>query len=157
MHTEFGVKHFSGTATYFTSFQFSEKIKGQRVLLDLGRVEIIAEVKINEKSLGILWKEPFSIDITKAIINGNNKLEVLVTNLWPNRMIGDEHLPTENEYDETGFIIKFPDWYLAEKPKPGERITFSAWNNFKKTDPLLESGLLGPVRLITGVEKMMND
>ena len=157
LHTEFGVKHFSGTATYFTSFQFSEKITGQRVLLDLGRVEIIAEVKINEKSLGILWKEPFSIDITKAIINGNNKLEVLVTNLWPNRMIGDEHLPKENEYDENGFIVKFPHWYLSNEPKPGERITFSAWNNFKKTDPLLESGLLGPVRLVIGVERMIND
>ena len=156
LHHEFGVKHFSGTATYITSFQFSEKNAEQKVLLDLGRVEIIAEVKINEKSLGILWKEPFSIDITKAIINGSNKLEIRVTNLWPNRMIGDEHLLRENEYDENGFIIKFPDWYLADKPKPGERITFSAWNNFKKTDPLLESGLLGPVRLIIGIEKTIN-
>ena len=156
LHPEFGVKHFSGTATYITSFEFAGKIPEQKVLLDLGRVEIVADVKVNGKALGILWKEPFRIDITKAIISGNNKLEILVTNLWPNRMIGDEHLPKENEYDENGFIIKFPDWYLSDKPKPGERITFSAWNNFKKTDPLLESGLLGPVRLLIGVEKTIN-
>ena len=59
--------------------------------------------------------------------------------------------------DENGFIVKFPHWYLSNEPKPGERITFSAWNNFKKTDPLLESGLLGPVRLVIGVERMIND
>ncbi|HET6721922.1 MAG TPA: hypothetical protein VFH07_04195, partial [Chitinophagaceae bacterium] len=99
---------------------------------------------------------PYRVDITKTIIKGSNKLDISVTNLWPNRMIGDEHLPKENNYDDNGFIVEFPDWYLNNKTKPGQRITFSAWNNFKKTDPLLEAGLLGPVRLIIGVEKIIN-
>lgn len=156
LHPDFGVKHFSGTVTYVTSFLFSAEIPFQKVLLDLGRVEVIAELRLNGKSLGILWKEPYRVDITKALIKGNNKLEISVTNLWPNRMIGDEHLPKENKYDENGFIVEFPDWYLNNQPKPGQRITFSAWNNFKKTDPLLEAGLLGPVSLIIGVEKIIN-
>jgi hypothetical protein len=156
LHPDFGVKHFSGTATYITSFLFSAENPLQKMLLDLGRVEIVAEVRLNGKTLGILWKEPYRVDITKALIKGNNKLEISVTNLWPNRMIGDEHLPKENNYDENGFIVEFPDWYLNNKPKPGQRITFSAWNTFKKTDPLLEAGLLGPVRLIIGVEKIIN-
>ncbi len=156
LHPDFAVRHFSGTATYLTSFLFPEENAPQKVLLDLGRVEVVAEVRLNGKMLGILWKEPYRVDITKTLIKGNNKLEISITNLWPNRMIGDEHLPKENNYDENGFIVEFPDWYLNNKTKPGQRITFSAWNNFKKTDPRLEAGLLGPVRLIIGVEKIIN-
>ena len=158
-HADAGVKYFSGTAAYSSSFNLSKTklVAGQKILLDLGRVETITEVKINGKYLGILWKEPYRIDITKAVIPGDNKMEISVTNLWPNRMIGDEHLPKENEYNEIGLIKKFPDWYLSNKPKPGLRIAFSAWNNFKITDPLLESGLLGPVRMIFCVEKTISD
>ena len=157
LHPDFDVKYFSGTATYTTSFLCSAENPLQKVLLDLGRVEVIAEVRLNGKALGVLWKEPYRLDITKTLSKGNNKLEIAVTNLWPNRMIGDEHLPKENNYDENGFIVEFPAWYINNKPKPGQRITFSAWNNFKKTDPLLEAGLLGPVRLIMGVEKIINN
>jgi hypothetical protein len=155
-HTHFDVRHFSGTATYQTSFSFPDRLSNeQRVRLYLGRVENIAEVELNGINLGVLWKEPFSIDVTKVLQAGNNKLTVRVTNLWPNRMIGDAHLPAENKYDENGFIKKFPDWYLNNSPKQGWRKTFSAWNNFTKEDPLLASGLLGPVQLIVGVEKMI--
>ena len=58
--------------------------------MDLGQVHEIAEVRLNGQNLGILWKEPFRIDITKAARPGDNELEVRVTNLWPNRLIGDE-------------------------------------------------------------------
>jgi hypothetical protein len=70
-------------------------------------------------------------------------------------MIGDEYLPKENDYDKDGLITKLPDWYMNNKTKQGQRISFSTWNNFKKEDPLLESGLLGPVRIIFGVEKII--
>lgn len=155
-HSDFNVKHFSGTAVYQTSFSFSEKLGTEHcVLLDTGRVEILAEVELNGKRFATLWKEPFHIDITKALIRGTNHLRISVTTLWPNRMIGDEYLPVENEYDENSFIRRFPDWYLQDKTKPGERKTFSVWNDFKKSDPLLEAGLLGPVQLILGVEKII--
>jgi len=157
-HPDFNIRHFSGTATYITDFEISSTSlnKGQKIMLDLGRVEVIAEVVVNENNLGFLWKEPYSIDVTNKLKPGINKLEVRVTNLWPNRMIGDEYLPKENEYDSNGLITKLPDWYVNNKEKQGQRITFSTWNNFKKTDPLLESGLLGPVRLIIGVEKIID-
>lgn len=155
-HSHFDVKHFSGTATYQAEFLFSKKMfEGRRVLLDLGRVEVVAEVILNEKVLGTVWKEPYCLDATKAIRLGKNTLIVRVSNLWPNRMIGDTYLPEEISRDENGFAAKFPDWYLQNKPKPGGRKTFSAWNDFKKTDPLLESGLLGPVRLVLGVENIL--
>lgn len=158
LHNDFGVRHFSGTATYIGTFQFSDKLmKEHRVILDLGRVETMAEVYLNKKKLDVLWKEPFRVDISKAIIVGENNLEVRVTSLWPNRMIGDEYLPKENEYDANGFIKKFPDWFLHNRLKEGQRITFSSWNNFRKDNPLLASGLLGPVTLILGIEHIICD
>jgi hypothetical protein len=155
-HSDPGVKYFSGTATYSKEIPIavSALSRGKRLYLDLGRVEVIAEVRLNGRAAGTLWKPPYRIDITDAVQAGTNRLEVLVTNLWPNRLIGDEQLPPENEYRETGTNIKdigeikrIPDWFLKNEPKPGKRITFSTWKHYSKDSPLLESGLLGPVRL----------
>jgi len=150
-----GVKYFSGTSIYHKTFSMSEidRSAGQHLFLDLGQVEVIAEVIMNDKNLGILWKRPFRIDITDIVNKGENKLEVHVTNLWPNRLIGDENLPAENEYyakefegQQGGGIKKMPDWYLQCKPKPkGGRVTFTTWNHYSADSPLLESGLIGPV------------
>lgn len=154
-HENFDVKHFSGTCTYSTRVVFTKDFlqSANRFFLHLGRVEAVAEVKVNGKKIGLLWKEPFIIEITNAIKTGNNLLEIAITNLWPNRLIGDEHLPIENEYSDHKFIKKLPDWYVNNQPKPGQRKGFAVWKNFSNTDPLLESGLLGPVKIITAIEK----
>ena len=80
-------------------------------------------MKLNGQDLGILWKPPFRVDATAALHPGENTLEVRVTNLWPNRMIGDAALPKE------------------------KRFTWSVFEPFKPDDALLTSGLLGPVEL----------
>jgi hypothetical protein len=67
-------------------------------LPDLGRVEVIAEVELNGKAIGNVWKFPYRLDITEAARPGDNDLEIQVTNLWPNRLIGDEQFPAECEY-----------------------------------------------------------
>jgi Glycosyl hydrolases family 2, sugar binding domain len=102
--------------------------KRSRVRLDLGSVKNLAEVSVNGKSLGVLWKTPFAIDITDNVRAGDNRLEVKITNLWPNRMIGDK--------------------------QPGaQRIAYATFDPFKADSPLLPSGLLGPVTLaqVTGL------
>jgi hypothetical protein len=158
-HPVNGVKYFSGTASYTNSFQAQVPKPGERIYLDLGQVEVLAEVELNGKNLGIVWKQPYRLDISSAIKNGTNELLVKVTNLWPNRLIGDEHLPEENKYSDRIFegqvggygIEKMPDWYIKGEPKPpGGRTTFSTWKHFEKDDPLLESGLVGPVMLRVG-------
>ncbi|MEI6950086.1 glycosyl hydrolase [Paraflavisolibacter sp. H34] len=164
-HAEEGVKYFSGTATYTKKFTVpaSALAAGRSLFLDLGRVEVMAEVTVNGKPLGMLWKPPFLVDITGAARAGENVLEVQVTNLWPNRLIGDEQLPEENVYGAPtgsgaagamGAIKQLPDWYREGRPKPsGGRVTFSTWKHFSKESPLLESGLLGPVLLRSAVQK----
>jgi hypothetical protein len=159
-HAEAGVKYFSGTATYTRSLDLPADFvaRDKRVVLDLGRVDVIASVRINAKDLGILWKEPYRVDVTDAVHAGANALEIKVTNLWANRLIGDEALPAENVF-ATGAehgILKLPAWYAAGEPKPpGGRVTFATWQFFKKDEPLLESGLLGPVRLLNPVRRVL--
>ena len=95
--------------------------------MDLGRVEVLAEVIVNGRSLGVVWKAPFRLDITGALHSGENGLEIKVVNLWPNRLIGDR--------------------------QPGARkIACAAFDPFKADSPLLPSGLLGPVALLSAVE-----
>ncbi len=169
-HSDFGVKYFSGPATYTKRFKVAANATtgGKRLFLDLGWVEVAAEVKLNGKDLGVLWKAPYRVDVTEAVRPGDNDLEIRVTSLWPNRLIGDEHLPPENDYGSvsgtavvsgTGnvnlAIRRLPDWYAEGKPKPpGGRVTFATWKHYTKDDPLVESGLIGPVRLRTAVRRV---
>jgi hypothetical protein len=165
-HSDPGVRYFSGTAAYSKSLTISADAlsHNKRLYLDLGRVEVIAQVHVNGRGLGTLWKPPYRLDITEAVHPGVNRLEVLVTNLWPNRLIGDEHLPPEYEYSDKGASIKdigeikqIPGWFLQDKPKPGIRVTFSTWRHYSKDSPLLESGLLGPVRLRTALRQPLGN
>lgn len=146
--TNEGVKYFSGTATYRTSINMPKiDNSGNPYYLDLGRVKNIAEVELNGHALGTLWKAPFRVDISKYLKKGSNSLVVKVTNLWPNRLIGDEKYPAQAEYN--GAIQRWPDWIKQGKPRPAsQRTTFTTWRFFNEKSPLLESGLLGPVKII---------
>ena len=147
-HPDDGVRHFSGTATYRQSINLPRELlrPDTRVYLDLGRVEVIAGVRLNGRDLGTFWKPPFRVDITEAAHAGENALEVRVVNLWPNRLIGDARLPEDIERD--GNKTKaWPQWLLDGKPSPTGRLTMMTWRVWFKDDPLLDSGLLGPVQL----------
>jgi hypothetical protein len=119
-----GIRYFSGTARYRRSFEVKRDwlVPGRAVELDLGNVKELADVSVNGKPLGVLWKPPFRALVTPLLKVGRNELEVLVTNLWPNRLIGDE--------------------------QPGAvRIADSTLLPYKADSPLRDSGLLGPVTL----------
>ena len=90
-HANAGIRYFSGKATYRNQFQIAAEMLAEnyRLFLDLGEVEVVASVSLNGKALGNLWKPPFRVDITGAARAGTNSLELMVVNLWPNRLIGD--------------------------------------------------------------------
>ena len=119
-----GIKYFSGTATYLKNFEVSEAwIKGDlRVELSLGELRNVAEVSVNGKPLGILWKPPYKVDVTGLLKPGKNELKIDITNLWANRIAGDEKLPREKRV--TRITQKLP----VPGPHP--------------------SGLFGPVQLL---------
>ncbi len=149
-HPDSGVKYFSGTATYTKTFQVPADMigKDRRIYLDLGDVQVIAEVKLNGRDLGILWKPPFRLDVTDAVRPGDNALEVQVTNLWVNRLVGDEQLPEDCKRKPEGNLVEWPQWLLNGKPSPTGRRTFTTWRHWSKDSPLMESGLLGPVKVL---------
>lgn len=173
-HADEGVRHFSGTATYSRVFDVPAEMlgTGRRIQLDLGRVEVLSGVTVNGRDLGVVWKEPYRVDITDVVRAGANTVELAVTNLWANRMIGDAALPREGEWVEGEWpvgervapdgstepvmaekIVELPEWYREGRPNPeGGRVTFTPWTFFQPDEALLDSGLLGPVRLVFGQE-----
>jgi hypothetical protein len=141
-HPDDGIKYYSGTAFYRQSFDMPDYEKGGELYLDLGKVKNMARVRLNGKDLGTVWTAPWRVDITNAVKSKGNELQIEVVNLWANRLIGDEYLP----YDgiEHG---QWPKWLLESKPRTSGRYTFASANHYRKDSPLLESGLMGPVKL----------
>ena len=113
-------KAFSGTVTYTTTFDAGKLKKGATYSVDLGRVEMIAEVTLNGKKLRTLWTTPYCLDITDAVKPGKNTFQVEVTSTWFNRLVYDANQPEEQRKT---WVISGP----------------------KKEENLRESGLLGPV------------
>jgi hypothetical protein len=153
-----GVRYFSGTAVYQGELFVPPAMlaPGIAPILDLGQVEVMARVRINGHDLGILWKAPFLVDATGVLKSGPNQLEIEVTNLWPNRLIGDEQLPPDAQWVSADFngivgfgekLLRWPDWLLKGQQSPTGRYTFATWKLWTAKDKLLPSGLLGPVTL----------
>jgi hypothetical protein len=89
-----GVKFFSGTATYSTTFAApTSALRAKHLTLHLTDVRDIAQIRINGKSTALAWAPPYDVDITGTLHPGSNKLEIAVTNEWTNRIIGDRTSP----------------------------------------------------------------
>ncbi|MBP3269466.1 MAG: glycosyl hydrolase, partial [Bacteroidales bacterium] len=120
-----GIKYYSGTAVYDVDFDMDGLDPDKRYKISLGEVKVMARVILNGKDLGIVWTSPWNIDAGNALVNGKNHLKVEVANLWQNRLVGDESLPKEGRY------------------------TYTTWHHYNADDPILTSGLIGPVSVIT--------
>ncbi len=141
-NSEEGIKYYSGTAVYSKSFDFNgDKGKG-KVFLNLGKVKIMAKVWLNGKDLGIVWTDPWRVDITHAVKKGKNDLRIDVVNQWANRLIGDEFKPYDGITNG-----QWPEWLLKGEKRPSDRFTFSSTWHYNQDSPLLESGLMGPVTI----------
>ena len=121
-NTDVDIKYFSGTASYKNTFKLTAIDKLGKYFIDLGDVKHIAEVIINGKNVGTAWKKPFKLDISEAVKAVENSIEIKVTNLWVNRLIGDAQ----------------PD---------AKKTTFTTIPFYRKDSQLLPSGLLAPVSI----------
>ena len=140
-----GIKYYSGIATYKKTINI-ENLEDKTYFIDLGVVNDIARVTLNGKDLGVIWCAPWRIDISSALKEGENKLEIEVANRWVNRLLGDKSEP--EKYTRT---VKFDNGLMGGKEYKACRYTFttkSAMRSFKFTEPL-SSGLLGPVKILT--------
>ncbi len=121
LHADPGIRYYSGIATYRMRFDAPGSVRRARI--DLGDVLEMAEVRLNGRSLGVVWAPPFAVDVSGALKPGENTLEIRVANQWTNRIVGDLRLP------------------------PAERRTRTNITRLTASSPLLPSGLLGPVTL----------
>jgi hypothetical protein len=119
-----GIKYFSGTAAYAIQFSLPEDASGD-FWLDLGNVKEVGEVSIDGQDLGTVWTFPFRVKVPAELLSrGSHTLEVKVTNVWNNRLVGDQFLPEEKRITRTNLR-----------------------GQHTKSTPLVPSGLLGPVTL----------
>ena len=145
LRLEEGIKYYSGIAVYRQRFDLPKAgatDKNNRLYLDLGEVKNLARVRLNGKDLGVVWTTPWRVDITEAVKQKGNTLEIEVANLWPNRLIGDEKLPDDGIKDG-----QWPDWLIKGKERTSGRYTFTTYRYYTKDSPLLKSGLIGPVTI----------
>ncbi|HRO47116.1 glycosyl hydrolase [Agriterribacter sp.] len=117
------IRYYSGQASYKNSFYLNNISPEYQFFINLGKVNVMAEVKVNGVVAGGVWTDPWKLNITNLVKAGNNTIEINVVNNWINRLIGDTKLPTE------------------------KRTTWVNENPAKPTDSLQPSGLAGPVAI----------
>jgi hypothetical protein len=122
---EMDIKYFSGTAHYSTTFNMETLNSRASYEIDLGDVKNIAEIILNGKNVGTVWKTPFKLDVSDAIKKGENQLEIRVTNTWANRLIGDA------------------------QPDVKVKSTFTSMALIRPNMPLMPAGIIGEVKIIT--------
>lgn len=123
-HTDSRIMHYSGTASYRTTFDADPLAKGERLVLALGTVHNLAEIVVNGRTCGVVWTPPCRVDMTEAVVPGRNTLEIKVTNTWANRLIGDH-----------------------KEADAAKRVTQTT-APYRLLEELYPAGLLGPVRLV---------
>jgi len=144
-HEKRGVKYYSGIAAYRKTFHL-DKLEDKSYLIDLGVVRDIARVKLNGEDLGVIWCAPWRINISSALQEGENVLEIEVANRWINRLLGDSQDPDANVR-----TVQFDHGLMGGLKYRTGRYTFTtraAMGSFNFKDPL-PSGLLGPVEIRT--------
>ncbi|MDR3268509.1 MAG: glycoside hydrolase family 2, partial [Tannerella sp.] len=119
------IKFYSGTAIYKNKFTLPENATSQDLFLDLGKVGMMAKVKVNGQYAGGVWTAPYHVNISKQAKAGENTLEIKVVNTWVNRLIGDRQVPEQ------------------------DRITHSRFTNWEKESDMQSSGLIGPVKVVS--------
>jgi hypothetical protein len=145
LRPEEGIKYYSGIAVYRQNFDLPKTFttaKNNHLYLDLGEVKNLARVRLNGQDLGVVWTNPWRVNITAAVKQKGNMVEIEVANLWPNRLIGDEKLPDDGIKDD-----QWPDWLIKGKERTSGRYTFTTYRYYTKDSPLLKSGLIGPVTI----------
>jgi hypothetical protein len=120
-----GIHYFSGTATYRSAVDVPQSMfgKGKMLWLDFGELAELASVRVNGISLGVIWKNPFTVNVDKVLRPGKNEIEISVTNLWVNRLVGDA------------------------QPSAAQKFTQTNITKYRADSPLLPSGLFGPVTI----------
>jgi hypothetical protein len=93
---------YSGGAWYRKSVSLTAEQARGAITLDLGKVVASAEVRVNGQAAGIRIAPPWSVDISKLVKPGDNRIEVLVYNTLANHYLT---IPTKYRGDPTSGLL----------------------------------------------------
>jgi hypothetical protein len=141
-HADDRIKYFAGTAVYQATVVLEEAMLNSPARLELGQVSNIARVWVNGTDLGIVWTAPWSVELGEILKKGTNDIKIAVTNCWANRLIGEARLPANERTITTNIRL------VADRTKYKKRC-----EAYSAQDPLMPSGLLGPVTIEFGEVK----
>lgn len=149
------IRYFSGTARYTVEFACDDEPDGWEQLELGGLQDHVCCVTLNGSRIGTAWTAPGRIALPKGVLRrGKNVLALDYTNVWANRLIGDEQEPDDCEWKAAThggwYPAAWPEWTLtsiANRPSKGRR-AYCTWRHFTRESELVPSGLLGPVRLV---------
>jgi hypothetical protein len=122
-------RNYAGVGIYRASARIPSpgREQGFRYILDLGDLEVSAEVRVGDQRAGFVILPPWRIDITSLLYPGPARIEIRVANLWSNAV---KEMPPE----------------ASKIPGPGYSVTDVLYGPTER--PLQRSGLIGPVRLL---------
>ena len=116
-------------------------------MLSLGELPTgLAHVFVNGVDCGVAWCAPWEVDVSSAIRDGENEIEICYTNNWYNRLVGDCFLKPEDRV--TRSTLRY--WNVPRANTDATRKWLELPTRYSGpaiSDPLQPSGLLGPVKL----------
>ncbi|RZM05861.1 MAG: hypothetical protein EOO88_54265 [Pedobacter sp.] len=117
------IKYYSGPVRYLKEFTVSSS-GFSNAIVEFDSIYNVATVLVNGMNCGTVWTPPYRLDMTKALKVGKNRIEVIVSNTWANRLNYDQSLPVEQRVTNTNAGIRL------------------------KGKPLLLAGLVGKATII---------
>jgi hypothetical protein len=128
------LKYVSSAGTYRTTVEVADAdaLAGGAAVLDLGAVRDAATVRVNpgtpEEFERQVYHAPFTVDISEALVDGENVIEIEVQPVKNNRRVGLKTL------------------YASD---PVANVQYQAYASVHGTNALMPAGLLGPIVLAT--------
>jgi len=141
---DYDVAHFSGTTTLSCKFDLDAGSAAKPCRVSLGNViGGLAHVYVNGVDCSAVWTAPWEADITAAIREGVNTLEIAFTNTWQNLLIADCARPPQQRLSTSGL-----HYFQGErKIMPGKWLVPTVYSGYTSGDALQANGILGPVVL----------
>jgi len=96
--------HFSGQATYSTSFNIDD-LESANYLLEFENVNESVKIWINDQYVGQVWSIPYRIEVNNHLQKGENNIKLEVANLMANRIrYMDKQGMEWRNYHEINFV-----------------------------------------------------
>jgi len=86
-----GYPFYAGSFMFKQKFNFFDEAKKRKYIEIDGLNAITCSIKLNNRTAGIVYSYPYRVEVTELLNNGENKIEIEITNSLRN-LLGPHHL-----------------------------------------------------------------